>query len=122
VSSLDSGVSITHREIPNNGSQVASTHDFLRVANNPKATAALRNKTSEFRYDKIKIVAVFETTPAPSINPPEIIKNYRFELVKIIESTGKTRNIKTHVKFKHTKFKCNTKGKVKGKMVECATF
>ncbi len=65
--------------------------------------------------------SIFETKEETHLSTPEIIKNYRFELVKVIESTGKTKNIKTQVHFKHTKFKC-TKGKLKAKMVECSTF
>ncbi len=121
VNSLGDSVSITHREIPNNGSNVVSTQQFKAVAGNHKATAELRTKTQQFRYDKITIVAIFETKEETHLSTPEIIKNYRFELVKVIESTGKTKNIKTQVHFKHTKFKC-TKGKLKAKMVECSTF
>jgi flagellar motor protein MotB len=101
-------VPIQHREIPNNGSQVVSTQQFLKVANNPKATAQLRQTTSEFRYVKIKIVATFDRpdTTKGDIDVPKIVQSYRFELVKITESTGKTHKIKTSTHFKQKKFKC----------------
>lgn len=98
---------ITHREIPNNGSDVVNTQQFLKVTKDPKATAMLREKTSEFRYVKLKIVATFETQPEK--DPKDIttvVHKYRFELVKVIESTGKTRKIKTTTHFKQKKFKC----------------
>lgn len=124
VAALDSGVSISHREIPNNGSNVVSTQDFLRVGKDAKATTMLRDKTSEFRYVKIKIIAVFESKDSTETpKPDQIIKNYRFELVKVIESVGKTRNIKTKVHFKHKKFKCKKSNKTGKKILDaCTTF
>ena len=113
---------ITHREIPNNGSLEVSSKDFIKVAGNPTTLNKLREKTSDFRYIKISIVATFETPLSEDDKPDEIIKNYRFELVKIIESTGKTQNIKTKTNFKHKKFTCK---KVKYKdLVDtvCSTF
>ncbi len=122
ISSLESNISITHREIPNNGSNIVSANQFLKAINNPEAIQALRDKTAEFRYEKVKIIAVFESPKTDIVTPPpQLIKKYRFELVKIIESSGKTRNIKTKVHFKHKKFKCK-KGEVKAKIIECATF
>jgi outer membrane protein OmpA-like peptidoglycan-associated protein len=113
---------ITHREIPNNGSSVVSTQDFLKVAKDKKATAALREKTSEFRYVKIKIVATFETQSDEPQTVDKVIQNYRFELVKVIESTGKTAKIKTKTNFKHKNFKCHKK-KRGGRVVDaCSTF
>ena len=118
IDSIDS-VSITHREIPNNGSHVVSTQDFLKVAKDSKATASLREKTSEFRYVKIKIVATFEPKDLqPPLTTVKIINHYRFELVKVIESTGKSHNIKTKTHFKHKKFKCHKKGVLDA----CTTF
>lgn len=113
---------ITHREIPNNGSNVVTTQDFLKVAKDKKATEALRKKTSGFRYVKIKIVATFEAPEdKPAEDAPTLIKNYRFELVKVIESTGKTTKINTKVHFKQKKFKCKTKHG-KNNVAKCATF
>jgi outer membrane protein OmpA-like peptidoglycan-associated protein len=107
LSSLGVNNDITHREIPNNGSDVVNTQQFLKVAKDPKATAMLREKTSEFRYVKLKIVATFETKPEK--DPTDIttvVHKYRFELVKVTESTGKARKIKTSTHFKQKKFKC----------------
>jgi flagellar motor protein MotB len=107
LSSLGVNNDITHREIPNNGSDVVSTQQFLKVAKDPKATAALREKTSEFRYVKLKIVATFESQPEKDpTDITTIVNKYRFELVKVTESTGKTRKIKTSTHFKQKKFKC----------------
>lgn len=113
---------ITHREIPNNGSSVVSTQDFLKVAKDKKATAALRQKTAEFRYVKIKIVATFETQSEEPQTVDKVIQNYRFELVKVIESTGKTAKIKTGAHFKHKKFKCHKKKHGKTIVDACTTF
>lgn len=117
---------ITHREIPNNGAEVVSTKEFLKVAKDPKATAALREKTSEYRYVKIKIIATFESNPEIPDGPkdvPTVIKNYRFELVKVIESTGKTRKITTKAHFGNKKFKCSKKKHRSGRIVDaCTTF
>lgn len=124
IGSIDN-VSINHREIPNNGSHIVSTQQFLKVARDPKATAQLRATTSEFRYVKIKIIATFKPTDSDSTvtKPDQIIKNYRFELVKIIESTGKTHKIKASANFKHKKFKCSKKKGLGGKIVDaCSTF
>jgi len=116
---------ITHREIPNNGAEVVSTQQFLKVANNPKATAALREKTSEYRYVKLKIIATFENPDSTKgdVDVPKIIQSYRFELVKVIESTGKTHKITTKTHFKNKKFKCSKKKGLGGKIVDaCETF
>lgn len=104
---------ITHREIPNNGSDVVNTQQFLKVAKDPKATAALREKTSEFRYVKLKIVATFDIPDTTAnVDIPKLVQNYRFELVKVTEYTGKTRKIKTTTHFKKKTFKCKRpKGK-----------
>jgi len=89
--------SITHRDIPNNGSNVVSTQDFLKVAKDKQATANLREKTADYRYVKLKIIATFDSTDTTTTpTPDQVIKNYRFELVKVIESTGKTHKISTH--------------------------
>ncbi len=115
---------ITHREIPNNGAEVVSTQQFLKVAKDTKATAALREKTIDYRYVKIKIIATFESNITKTQEPPaNIIKNYRFELVKVIESTGKTHKISTKTHFNNKKFKCHKKKNHKGSIVDaCTTF
>lgn len=123
IGSIDN-VPITHREIPNNGSHVVSTKQFLKVASDSKSTAQLRATTSEFRYVKIKIIATFEPTDSDSTvtKPDQIIKHYRFELVKVIESTGNARKIKTKTNFKHKKFKCKKTGHGKTIVDACTTF
>lgn len=121
VSSLAGDSVITHREIPNNGSDVVSTEEFLSVANDKVKTAELRQKTSEYRYVKISITAVFsDTKPAPSEPTSEIIKTYRFELVKVI--TKSNDNPPKHT-FPHKKFKCK-KNPPLGRLIvnDCATF
>jgi len=122
IASLETGVSITHREIPNNGSNVVSTQDFLRVAKNPKATASLREKTHEYRYVKIKIIAVFESKDTNNTKPEEVIKNYRFEVVKVIESTAKTHKVSNHTHFVNKKFKCKKGKKLHHVVNACTTF
>jgi flagellar motor protein MotB len=122
IGSLESGVSVTHREIPNNGSNVVSTQEFKKYSADKKATASLREKTSDFRYVKIKIVATFESKADTTTTPDKVIANYRFELVKVIESTGKTAKIKTKTKFKHKKFKCHKAKKGKIDVSKCTTW
>jgi len=118
--------SITHRDIPNNGSNVVSTQDFLKVAKDKQATANLREKTADYRYVKLKIIATFDSTDTTTTpTPDQVIKNYRFELVKVIESTGKTHKISTTTHFKHKKFKCFKKKHHGGHIVivdACSTF
>lgn len=122
LSQLGVNVSITHREIPNNGGNVVSTQEFKKYAANRKATEQLREKTAEFRYVKIKIIATFESKPEKDPNDiGKIVKNYRFELVKIIEPTGKTVKLK-HKKvtdFPHKTYKCK-KPKGKHAPIKCS--
>lgn len=123
LNKLGVSTNITHREIPNNGSNVVSTQEFKKAAADKKATAALREKTSEFRYVKIKVVATFESKPEANVTPDKYISSYRFELVKVIESTGKTHKITTKTHFKQKKFKCSKKKHRGGKSIDsCATF
>ena len=114
---LDGDVSISHREIPNNGSDIISTKQFSKASTNPKELELLRAKTSEYRYVKIKIVGEF-TKEEPSENPmpDEIIKKYRFELVKAFDVNNSNGGGKLH--FKHKKVKC----KKMGKTASCFSF
>lgn len=124
IGNQEQGISITHREIPNNGANVVSTKDFLKVAKNKNATAQLREKTADYRYVKIKIIATFTAPDTTTNQPPaNIIQNYRFELVKVIDNAGKTRKITTKTHFKHKEFKCK-KQKKHGKINvdACTTF
>jgi outer membrane protein OmpA-like peptidoglycan-associated protein len=113
---------ITHREIPNNGSDVVSTQQFKKYTTNRNATEQLREKTADFRYVKIKIIATFSNdTIVPQDTPPSFIKHYRFELVKVIESSGKTLKRKSGkvVDFPHKKYKCK-KPKGKHAPIKCS--
>jgi hypothetical protein len=111
INSIDGGASLTHREIPNNGSDVVNTREFK------SGNAGLKDKTKEYRYVKITITMVFEGQDTP----PEIIKKYRGELIKVINTAGKTRSIDSRVIFNHKKWKCpKAKGSDKG--VKCTTF
>lgn len=123
LNSLGVNTDITHREIPNNGSDVVSTKEFSNAAKNTELITALRDKTVNFRYVKLKIVVLFESKVVDKQEPPaNIIKNYRFELVKVIESIGKTQDISSKTHFKNKKIKCNrSKGKTP-KSVSCSTF
>lgn len=123
IASIATGVDITHREIPNNGSHIVSTKDFIKANKDPNTLVTLRDKSREFRYIKIKVVVVFESSDTTTTQEklPEFIKNYRFELVKVIESSGKTRKITTKSTFKNKKWKCQ-KSKGSNKGVKCATF
>ena len=114
ISSLDSNVSITHREIPNNGSDVVSTSQFLKVKDNKAALEGLREKTSEFRYVKIKMVVEFkQELPEENPKPEEIVKKYRFELSKVFISSDKSKKLK----FKNKKVSCKKPNHHKAKHI-----
>lgn len=121
VNTMADGAHITHREIPNNGSDVVSTKDFLRSSADKEVTQTLRQKTAQFRYVKLSITAVFESAGATD-TPPQIIKHYRYEVVKVIANTGEAKKINSHGSFKQKQFKCN-KVKVKDVVTQaCETF
>lgn len=121
---LDSNIAITHREIPNNGSDVVSTSQFVKNKDNKEALTALRAKTSEYRYVKLKMVVEFkQEVPEENPKPEDIVKKYRFELTKVyIPSDSKK------IKFKGKKVKCNVKkrshhkGKPIGRVAKCFIF
>jgi flagellar motor protein MotB len=116
---------VTHREIPNNGAEVVSTQQFKQVSKDSKALVALRGKTSEYRYVKLKIVATFDTqdTTNTKTTPDQVIKHYRFELVKVIEASTKTHHVKSKITFGHKKFRCKKNGGVGKRIVDaCTTF
>jgi flagellar motor protein MotB len=119
ITDLDSNVTITHREIPNNGSDVVSTSQFLKVKDDKVALNALRDKTSEYRYVKIKIIVEYkQELPEENPKPEDIIKKYRFELAKVFISSDK----KNKVTFINKKVSCkHHKTKHRGS-VKCATF
>lgn len=122
VNSKADGADITHREIPNNGADVVSTKGFYNVANDKVATQALRQKTSQFRYVKLSIKAVFEQNAPAGETAPQIIKKYRYEIVKVVASTGEAKKIDAHAHFNQRQFKCkkiNVKDTVKQ---ACETF
>lgn len=124
---LSSGedIYITHREIPNNGLDVARTSDFSMVRKNKEQLEKLRNKTSEFRYVKIKLVVEFEKkVTEENPKPEEIVKNYRFELTKVVTTkyTGKVATLKGGPHFKNNKVKCKTKASPNIGVYQCTTF
>lgn len=121
IQSIGGDVPIRHREIPNNGSHVVNTQEFIKNEKDRDKTNELRAKTLEFRYVKVKIIAVFDNKNIGETNTPKFITHYRFELVKVIESTGKARKISTKTHFEHKKWKCsNTNGHRTS--VKCTTF
>lgn len=125
INSFNGDIYITHREIPNNGLDVASTQDFNVVRKNEEQLKQLRNKTSEFRYVKIKLVVEFERkVPDEVPKPEEIVKNYRFELTKVVTSknTGKVVTLKGGPHFAKNKIKCKTKASPNIGVYQCSTF
>lgn len=123
VSGLVSDAEITTREIPNNGSDVVSSETFKKAATNKDELAKLRQETSEFRYVKLNIVAEFTSeTEDPNPKPDDIIKKYRFEVVKMYEtSSGGKKMGGGKPKFKKKQFKCKLK-KDKTGVADCFTF
>lgn len=102
---LDSNITISHREIPNNGSDVVSTSQFLKYKDNKEVLTALREKSSEYRYVKLKMVVEFkQEVPEENPKPEDIVKKYRFELTKVYlpSKSGK----KNKITFKNKKVSC----------------
>jgi hypothetical protein len=125
LSSANGDINITHREIPNNGSDVVSSKDFDSVRDNKAELQKLRDKTSKFRYVKIKLVVEFqqkvpETNPAPEL----IVKNYRFELTRVVttKDTGKVLKRKNGFHFDNKKISCKTRTNPQIRVAECFTF
>ena len=85
LQSVDSEIKITHREIPNNGSDVVSAKQFLTTANNKEELKQLRDKTSEFRYVKLTLVFEVEQKVSEETAPETVVKNYRAELVRVFD-------------------------------------
>lgn len=107
VSTLINGAPITHREIPNNGSDVVSSKEFSKAKHNHHDLLNLRDKSAQYRYVKIKIIAEFQVeAPENKPAPEHAIKEYRFNLVKLIKITGKKHGVRIKVKLPHLKFKC----------------
>ena len=107
LASLGVEGNVTHKEIASNGREEVSTVAFFKARKNPVLTKQLREKTSEFRYVKLKIVATFDIPDTTAnVDVPKLVQHYRFELVKVTESTGTVRKIKTSTHFKQKKFKC----------------
>lgn len=123
VGGLVSDAEITTREIPNNGSDIVSAEAFKKAATNKDVLAKLRQQSSEFRYVKLNIVAEFTSeSDEPEPKADEIIKKYRFEVVKMYEtSSGGKKMGGGKPQFKKKKFKCVLK-KDKTHVADCFTF
>jgi hypothetical protein len=122
IDSFVSGVPVKHREIPNNGSNVVTTQDFIDVRNNPQRLKVLRDLTSKYRYTKLRIVAVFKTSDEVAPTPDKFIEKYRAEMVKVSEVVTSTTNVNTRVKFLNKKYKCIKPSGNGGKMLDCTSF
>ena len=122
IDSFVNGVPVKHRELPNNGSNVVSTQDFINVSNDPRRLKILRDLTSEYRYTKLRIIAVFKTKDEVAPTPDKFIERYRAELVKVSEVVTSTKNINTRVKFMKKQYKCIKPSGKGGKMLDCTSF
>lgn len=125
INSSDDAINITHREIPNNGSDVVSSNDFDSVRVDKSELQKLREKTSKYRYLKIKLVVDFEQKVLEEELQPElIVKKYRFELTKVVtyKDTGKILKRKNGFQFENKKISCKTRTKPQIRIVECFTF
>lgn len=63
-----------------------------------------RKETSKYRYVKLTITAVFKNTITENPVAPQVVETRRFEVVKLIEKTGKSNKIGTKANF-HKKHK-----------------
>ena len=125
INSSDDSINITHREIPNNGFDEVSSNDFDSVRGDKLELQKLREKTSKYRYVKIKLVVEFEQkVPEENPQPELIVKNYRFELTRVVTSkdTGKVLNRKKGFQFENKKISCKTRTNPQIRIAECFTF
>jgi len=107
INKINGSIRVTHREIPNNGSDVVSSRQFAAARNNKELLKSLRDKTAEFRYVKVSFVVEFTQEVVKTVKPEEIVKNYRFELAKIIDTDKKTFKPKKGL-FKGRTLRCKT--------------
>lgn len=82
IDNTDDKIHITHREIPNNGSDIVSTKAFLEVEKDEEKLRKLRKKTAEFRYIELTIVSEFEGNISEEEKPEVFVKDYRSNLNK----------------------------------------
>lgn len=120
INKMNGDIKITHREIPNNGSDIVSTKEFMNARNNKQELDALREKTAQFRYVKVSLTVEFTQEVVETVKPEEIVKKYRFDLVKVVDTNKKTYK-KTNTTFNKKKLKCNVKKRRFGS-VKCYTF
>jgi len=120
INDIDSNIIITHREIPNNGSDVVNTKQFYDARSDKEEIKRLRNLTSKFRYVNVSLIVEFSQEVSETVKPEEIVEKYRFELAKIIKTNSKTFK-QTKKTFNKRKLKCNVK-KGRFREVRCTTF
>lgn len=120
INKMNGDVKINHREIPNNGSDIVSARNFMSTRNNKAELEALRQKTAEFRYVKVSLTVEFSQEVVETIKPEEIVKKYRFDLVKVIDADNSTYK-KTTKTFKKIKLKCSGNKSKRGS-ANCFTF
>lgn len=121
LENIDGDIKITHREIPNNGSDIVSASQFKNAAGNPEELAKLRKKTAEFRYVKLTLEVEFEQKTTEVTKPEEVVRDYRFELVKVFDIDKPDRGGGGGGGggyFPHKKVKCGGSGK----KIKCFTF
>jgi len=123
LQNVDEDINITHREIPDNGSDVVSAKQFKNAASNPEELEKLRKMTADFRYVKLTLVVEFEQKVEEVTKPEEVVRNYRFELVKVFDvdkgdNGGSSRINKggLGIRFPHKKVSCTS-----GKKIKCFT-
>jgi hypothetical protein len=129
LNNIDGEIDITHVEIPDNGSDVVNAKQFKSASSNPEELAKLRIKTSEFRYVKLTMVVEFESNVEKGTveNPVDVVRNYRFELVKVFDidkgrgggkgGGGFGSKGRTKISFPKGKLSCGGGGKI----IKCFT-
>jgi len=117
LSDLDNDIRITHREIPNNGSDVVNYQIFKKYKKDEKTLKALREKTFEFRYVNLKIIfEIQDKSSEEKPKPEEVVKKYRFELTKVVTSSDSKNNLK----FYHKKINCKHQKNIN--LIRCSTL
>lgn len=115
---FDSGLHVTHTEIPNNGMDVVSRKDFTSNDN----YEGLKSKTKKFRYIKIFFKLEFKTMTIDNSKAEEIVKDYRTNLLKFLKKSEVTIFDSDEFGFKNNKIKCKTKINPKFSLFTCTTF
>ena len=110
IESINDEILVKHRELPNNGSDVVNSKEFLNAKEDDKLFKKLKDKTLEFRYVKLTVALDVVDKISGEEKPENFVKSYRHSLTKTFDSQ-KDKNDK--LMFENKSLKCGSKGKKK---------